>query len=46
MEGDIGDMIAKWIKASELIVNSIGYPPQWPIGDDINPGDKLERYFF
>lgn len=46
MKGDIGDVIAKRVKGGKLIVNGIGYPPQWPVGNSFSLRGEIERYFF
>jgi len=46
MKGNIGNVIANWIKPCELVVNGIRYPPQWSVGYFINPGGKTGRNFF
>lgn len=46
MKGDIGDVIAKRVKGGKLIVNGIGYPPQWPVGNSFSLRGEIEGYFF
>ena len=46
MKGNIRNVITNWVKPCELIVNDISYPPQWSVGNFINPGGKTGRNFF
>ena len=41
VEEDIWDMISERVKTSKLVVDSVGYPAQWPVRDVLYSWGKL-----
>jgi len=37
VKDNVGEVVAQGIETEEVVVNGVGNPPEWPIGDFVSP---------